>query len=125
MVGALFGNCGCIFTIGYFQEPLFFAPFRREVVGWLGGALDKGPPPEYPALGPEDIVVHVRCCSHSGGKFAPNHIGNVTGALVYLVTYITRFQKYFYRWLRLALSAFRVLRCGTHVVKAGPVSKEW
>jgi hypothetical protein len=43
-----------------------------QVLQWLG--FDSGgqhprlsAPPNYPPLGPTDIVVHVRCCEHSGG----------------------------------------------------------
>jgi len=71
MIAALYGNgCAskCIFTIGYFQEPLFFSPYRARVLSWLGPDLATPPPADsYPPLGPEDIVVHVRCCTHSGG----------------------------------------------------------
>ena len=78
MIRALYSNeCAsqCIFTIGYFQESLFFAPYRRHVLEWLGpdfSAIQSQQPaepvgPGYPPLGPNDIVVHVRCCQHSGG----------------------------------------------------------
>lgn len=53
----------------YYQEPLFFAPFRQQLMGWLGVGGGKGaevasngsPTVDlegYPALLPTDIVVH-------------------------------------------------------------------
>lgn len=57
----------CLFLIGYYQEPLFFLPFRSRVDQWLGAAQD--PPTRHlsPRLEANDIVAHVRCCQHSGG----------------------------------------------------------
>jgi len=72
LIGALYSpECArkCIFTIGYFQEPLFFEPFRRTILTWLPVTTSAVPLAThgYPSVGDNDIVVHVRCCDHKGG----------------------------------------------------------
>ena len=57
----------CLFLIGYYQEPLFFLPFRARVMQWLGAVEYPRTRFQYPRLGENDIAVHVRCCHHSGG----------------------------------------------------------
>jgi hypothetical protein len=88
MVAAYFSNqCkdGCVYTIGYFQETIYFLPERERILSWMGvhaplksntsstfnPLVNKAPPtmghPEgFPDLNPEDISVHVRCCEPAG-----------------------------------------------------------
>jgi hypothetical protein len=70
MVAAFFGaecESKCLFLIGYYQEPLFFLPFRSKVMQWLDLAETGLTTFQYPSVGKNDIAVHVRCCQHSGG----------------------------------------------------------
>jgi hypothetical protein len=61
----------CVFVIGYVQEPLFFTPWRGTILNWLNiesnHITEVDSSVDYPTLGEEDIVVHVRCCQHAGG----------------------------------------------------------
>lgn len=59
-----------VFLLLLFSFALPF--FLLQVLQWLGFNASGlhpqlSPPDNYPPVGPTDIVVHVRCCQHTGG----------------------------------------------------------
>lgn len=84
---------GCVYTIGYFQETIYFVPEREKILGWFGlshnhstmhdggggnmsvsnGGRGKVTMPKgmelpngFPQLNDNDMSVHVRCCEPAG-----------------------------------------------------------
>lgn len=75
---------GCVYTIGYFQETIYFLPERDRILSWMGlhapqsnatysfspaantAPSSMGHPAGFPVLMEEDMSVHVRCCEPAG-----------------------------------------------------------